>query len=119
MARAHRNHLVNLTGSALWLHLDPYAPWDSGVCVCVCVYVCVCVCVCDFLALETPAWGGRLCGLITKGDTTFLFPLGIEPHFPGVGENSVTSSEVLNPSVREAPPKTAEGDQKDGTSEPQ
>ena len=47
--------------------------------------VCLCVCVCDFLVLETPAWGGHLCGFITKGDTAFLFPFGIEPHFPGGG----------------------------------
>ena len=63
------------------------------------------VCVTSWFLKHLP--GDRLCGLITKGDTAFLFPLGIEPYFPG-GENSVTSSEALSPSVREAPPKTAE-----------
>ena len=85
--------------------------------------MCLCVCVCDFLVLETPAWGGHLCGFITKviplsfslSILNLIFLVGV-----GVGvENSLTSSEVLSPSVREATPKTAEGDGKDGTSEPQ
>ena len=76
MARAHRNRPVNLTGSALGLHLHPYAPWDSGVCVFVCVT--------SWFLKHLP--GDRLCGPIAKGDTAFLFRLGIEPYFPGGAE---------------------------------
>ena len=87
-----------------------------------CVFVCVCVCVTSWFLKHLPeeaifaASSPRVIPLsFSLSVLNLIFLVGV-----GVGvENSLTSSEVLSPSVREAPPKTAEGDGKDGTSEPQ
>ncbi|KAB0398289.1 hypothetical protein E2I00_008510, partial [Balaenoptera physalus] len=42
-----------------------------------------------------------------KGDMALVFPLDVEPPFPGE-ENSVTSSEVLSPSVTDPPFRTTD-----------
>ncbi|XP_022416027.1 zinc finger protein 202 isoform X5 [Delphinapterus leucas] len=49
----------------------------------------------------------HLCGLSTQGDTALVFPSDVEPPFPGE-ENSVTSSEVLSPSVTDPPFRTTD-----------
>ena len=87
----------------------------------VCVCVCVCVCVTSWFLKHLPGEA------IFAASSPRVIPLSfsllvLNLIFLGRGgavENSLTSSEVLSPSVREAPPKTAEGDGKDGTSEPQ
>ncbi|XP_069902312.1 zinc finger protein 202 isoform X1 [Globicephala melas] len=69
------------------------------------VCVCVCMSVTSWFLKHLPR--DHLCGLSTQGDTALVFPLDVEPPFPGE-ENSVTSSEVLSPAVTDPPFRTTD-----------